>query len=374
MSTVARLMIYATEATRAFAATDAEREYMTVDLADIRAWRFYKAAPQDFLQQYADEFIIFNANMAHDIFEEALRFLDLFPLSTLTLCGRFSRQATQAVCAQGPMHDARVAVKELPATRLMRLVSTHEGDLSFELTRSMPEATRWPVALGWAGLDASVEHSAQAWTQAFRKVLIEDVIPELRIRQKSLFFTFMKALATHTAQGLNWARLGAQCGISAPCARDWTKFLAQIGLIDLIAPLKAPAPRRSKMRPKLYWTAPGLALWLSDSMINPGDDLTQRVFENTCYLAIKTAQRHAQFVHFLDTNGVLVPLITQTRTARGLVRQAYFFESATLTRTDALRYLKSLTKIQLIEPTAHCIVRPAAPGASFACEAISVDS
>ena len=95
-STSSRLVIEALEAgadqARPLQDAAADSSRMTVELSDIRAWRFFEAAPQDFLHQYAGDFVIADVLLAPSFFEQALDFLHAEPQAHLCLRGRFSRR------------------------------------------------------------------------------------------------------------------------------------------------------------------------------------------------------------------------------------------------------------------------------------------
>ena len=343
-----RLRIYAAEAfaPSLFEASDSLK--MTVDLFDVRAWRFFQASPQSFFEQYADDFVIVNAHAVEGFLEKAAEFLQDNLLSRLTVCGRFSRQNILAFAQKHQDDDIGLGLHFLNSPRVLEVASSNNTVESFGLKGHFRDLTHLIACAGMKNTDTS---PAAYWTETFKHLLIEDIVPELGIRDRSVFFAFIKALAGFTAQGLNWAALGSQAGISAPCARDWTQFLAQIGVIDLIEPLSAPPPRRAKIRKKLYWTTPGLALWLSDNMTSPDKRHRDALLENIVYLALKDALPQAQFLHFLDTNYIKAQLIASTEG----VNRAYYFESETFTRQEAVKSLKSLSKINLVDTNAFLV-------------------
>ncbi|MDO4937526.1 MAG: hypothetical protein Q4E62_06390 [Sutterellaceae bacterium] len=314
----------------------------------MSAWRFFQASPKGFFEQYADDFVIVNAQAVDAFLDKAAAFLEDNLLSRLTVCGRFSRDDVFRFCQAHTDDDIGVGVHFLASPRAVCAQSNHATITGFALNGCYRDRTHLIASSGMPETDKS---PALYWTETFKRLLIEDIVPELGIRDRAVFFSFMKALAKRTAQGLNWAAIGAEVGISAPCARDWTQFLASVGVIDLIEPMSAPAPRRAKIRKKLYWTTPGLALWLSDNMTSPDAAAQSSLLENILYLAIKDAFPRAQFMHFLDTNYVKAHLIA----CENGVRRAYYFASETFTEKDAAKSLKSLSKIDLIDPYAFLI-------------------
>ena len=345
-----RLKIYACEsfAELSLDATDAAK--MTVDLFDVRAWRFFKANPNSFFEQYADDFVIVNAQAAEGFLEKAASFLQDNLLSTLTVCARYARNELFCFAQAHADDDIGVEISFRAGPRSVS-AQTQDGSITaFEVRNNCRDLCHLIASSGMPSLETS---PAAYWTETFKRLLIEDIVPELGIRDRALFFAFMKALAKRTSQGLNWAGIGAEVGISAPCARDWTQFLAQIAVVVLIEPMTAPSPRRAKIRKKLYWTTPGLALWLSDNMTSPEVDAQYALLENILYLAVKDAKPDAQFMHFLDTNYVKAHLIA----CENGTKKAYYFTGPGFEEKDALKSLKSLSKPGLIAGEAF-LIRP----------------
>ena len=95
------------------------------------------------------------------------------------------------------------------------------------------------------------------WSAWFHRFFYDEVLPVLRVRDPGTFFSYLKVLSDYTARGMNWAGIGTRCGISGPCARDWCRFLVDCGVVELVEAASAPAPRRAKMRPNLFWNTPG---------------------------------------------------------------------------------------------------------------------
>lgn len=337
-----RLTIHAAEALPAHCPDDDTIVLMPVDLADIRAWRYFKASPMSFFEQYADDFLIANANLAPDVLKQAVVFLDENPVSTLKISGHFSRQAIEAIKALAQEHDIGVDVCLRPAARAIRAeVDEKSGALQLAWTTGAATVAGHLAAAGHAPGKGTV----QRWTQTFRELLVGDFLPELRLRDRDMFFRFMKALSALTARPVNWTELGRQTGASHTCVRAWTEHLAAIGLVDLIGPMTAPAPRRAKLRPKLYWTAPGLALWLSDTMTRPTAGQISALYENAVYLALKDAMPDAYWLHFMDTNAIEVHLIALES---GKFPHPIFFTGDKFDDKFALKCLKSLAKIGLV--------------------------
>ena len=350
---------------------------MLVELSDIRAWRFFEAAPEDFLEQYASDFVIADAHLAPCFYERALDFLQSRPQARLTMRARFCRrtllEAMKAAAARGISVEAR----HFSSRRALAARIELSQSLPIESSGQSPEGCSTNIALrevvctaasqtegGGAqhfsdiygagpGLshDQAQRFSAQAWTNFFKHMWFEDLAPALRLRDRSSFFSYMKALARQTSQGLNWAQIAASSSISAPTARDWTRHLESIGLCELIEPLRAPAPRRAKLRPKLYWTTPGLALWLADSMLSPSEEFAAALVENALFLALKDALPQARFYHFIDTNYITAPIVAEIDG----IKTAFYLAHNDREMMHAVKSLKSLAKAKIVSRQAQIL-------------------
>ena len=129
--------------------------------------------------------------------------------------------------------------------------------------------------------------------------------------------------------------------------------MESIGLIDLIPAQSAPAPRRALARPKLYWTSPGLSLWLRDAMMHVGEADRLRYVENAVYLALKDAFVDGEFMHFLDTNKVCAPLLM--RENRNAPWQMFAVGDSAADELLHVKHHKSLSRIGLVQGALHSI-------------------
>ena len=368
-----------------------------VELSDIRAWRFFQAAPEDFLEQYADEFTISDAHLSEEFFPRAVDFLARRQQRTLHVRARLSRNRLLEIVQTALAQGVTSRCTQFASPRALSAQCSDSSDITLIAPRfSFSRA----VDLLGAGPESDSERfSAAAWTQFFKRLWYLDLAGSLRLRDRSSFFSFMKALASRTAQGLNWADIAAEVGVSAPTVRDWTRHLEQIGLCELIGALRAAPPRRAKLRPKLYWTAPGLALWLSDSMTKPPEAFIAALLENAVYLALKDALPQAQFLHFVDTNRITAPLIIANNVRLDHIDtpahpsgeghdkekslpdapatapnapKALYFACDDRTQTEALKAHKSLARAGLTSLKAHILHWDPADLSRLEIETISV--
>ncbi len=333
--TTPELTLYATEMGREAAEAPELTAAPRADLADIRAWRFFDAAPDEFFAQYAANFVIDHVHVAFGAVDTALRLLSEGRLPAVKLAGHFGAARLASLKASCQEKGVRLAIRRLPAPRVLALQD--EATLCWRLP---PQR-----ALPAAGLrKAAAQNPAVSWAAWFNRFYADEVLPVLRPRSSAAFFGFMKTLSEASAQGLNWAGLGARCGLSGPSVRDWCRFLTDAGVIDLVSARRAAPPRRAKLRPKLYWNAPGLAVWLSDAVTGVEGALRRALLENAVYLALKDAHPGAAFEHFLDTNAVRAPLLL-TENGR---TTAFYFPTDDAERQLALKHQASLLKAGLV--------------------------
>ncbi len=360
------------DALEAGAAADAPRA--VVELSDIRAWRFFRAAPQDFLEQYASGFIISDVHLAEGFLGFALEFLVRRPAATLWVRERISRRALIEQVTAARREGIACEVRQFHAARALKAALSDDLALEALAPACAPaRAAPQPVNLLAAGPEpGATRFSASGWTDFFKRLWYEDLASTLRLRDRSSFFSFMKALSARTARPLNWAEIAAESGISAPTARDWTRHLESIGLCELIEPMRAQPPRRAKLRPKLYWTTPGLALWLSDEMTRPCESFVGALFENALYLSLKDALPQARFLHFADTNRITAPIIALEEE---LPARAFFTAAAGAqdVQAHAVKSLKSMARAGLCAPQASLVVLDAADIAKLRIEQIAAD-
>lgn len=303
-----------------------------VDLADIRAWRFFHAAPEEFFLQYAKRFWVDHVHVAFEAVDAALPLLAARKIPSLTLAGHFGPNGLSELQDKCRALDIRLTTHRLAAPRALKLTE-----------QTLVWSAEPDRALAAAGLSGTGE-PALLWTRWFNRFFADEVLPVLRVRKADVFFGFMKALSDASFSGLNWAGLGAKCGISGPCARDWCAFLTDAGVIELLPAAHAPAPRRAKQRPKLCWNAPGLAVWLSDAVTGVSSELRTALTRNAVYLALKDAFPDAHFAHFLDTNYVEAPLLLQ----QGSDTTAVFFPMTTADRDLCRRHHLSLARAGIV--------------------------
>lgn len=82
-----------------------------------------------------------------------------------------------------------------------------------------------------------------------------DALPDFR--------RLMELLALHTGQLLNQSELGRDAGLSQPTAHRYINLLETTHLLERLSPYTAGRIQRLVKSPKIYWTDPGLPVFLS---------------------------------------------------------------------------------------------------------------
>ena len=90
-----------------------------VDLADIRAWRFFRASPAEFLEQYGRDFCIDHIHAAFEVLTEAVKHLDLWHTRSLTLSGHIGSRRLTALRKTCDQRGIRLTVTYLTAPRAL---------------------------------------------------------------------------------------------------------------------------------------------------------------------------------------------------------------------------------------------------------------
>ncbi len=190
-----------------------------VDLADIRAWRFFRASPAEFLEQYGRDFCIDHIHAAFEVLTEAVKHLDLWHTRNLTLSGHIGSRRLTALRKTCDQRGIRLTVTYLTAPRA----------LTFDAAdASLRHAGSCGTALLTAGIGSDSPLRATPsvyWSAWFHRFFYDEVLPVLRVRDPGTFFSYLKVLSDYTTRGMNWAGIGTRCGISGPARATGAGFL-----------------------------------------------------------------------------------------------------------------------------------------------------
>ncbi len=102
------------------------------------------------------------------------------------------------------------------------------------------------------------------WLRSYLSTYLERDVRQLQsIRDLAQFQSFLTLCAATHGQELNLTRLGRECGISQPGARQWLGVLTASYIIQLLPPYHNNLGKRVIRSPKLYFLDSGLAAELT---------------------------------------------------------------------------------------------------------------
>ena len=302
---------------------------LSCTLRNIHASRLFDADREAFFTLYAPAGPIGDAHLRNLLLEASLEYVTRHPEATVRVSGHFGNRDLMRLGLIAKAAGITVTIRSVPSLRTLRLITA--SDLVFSC-QSLTEAVEK------AGSPADAV-PAQFWEPWFKEFFSEVVLSGLKIRGETLFFDFLRETAAYTAQPVNWT-----AGISQATAYRWSEVLERLALIDLIDSVESQGKRRILRREKLYWTAPGLALWLTRADLS-NTEVLNRYVENLLYLALKDASSEGRFSYALDTNKKALPIL-QTL---GGVKSAYFVTHDGASRTHALSSARGYAKLKVID-------------------------
>ena len=312
---------------------------LSCTLRNIHASRLFDADREAFFTLYAPAGPIGDAHLRNVFLEASLEYVTRHPEATVRVSGHFGNRDLMRLGLVAKAAGIAVTIRSVPSLRTLRLITA--SDLVF----SCPSLTE---AVEKAGSPADAV-PAQFWEPWFKEFFSEVVLSGLKIRSETPFFDFLRETAAYTARPVNWTAVARAAGISQATAYRWSEVLERLALIDLIDSVESQGKRRILRREKLYWTAPGLALWLTRADLSTTEVLNRYV-ENLLYLALKDASSEGRFSYALDTNKKALPIL-QTL---GGVKSAYFVTHDGASRTRALSSARGYAKLKVID-TAYAV-------------------
>ncbi len=301
---------------------------------NIYASRLFDADPDAFFTLYAKAGSIGDGHLRVHFLDAALDYLIGHPEATLSVSGHFGMSDLSNLTRKAKDSGIETAVCSVTASRAASI--KHETELIFEF-ESIKES------LESAGSLINVL-PAQFWEPWFKDFFSEVILTGLKIRNEAPFFDFLREAAGFTSKPVNWSAVSKASCVSQATGRRWSEVLEKLALVDLVDPIDALGKRRVVRRRKLFWTSPGLGLWLTrEDCSEP--QIQVRYAENALYLALKDAAPQAVFSYALDTNYKALPII---RTLNA-VRTAYFVTADDAARKQALSSARGYAKLKVID-------------------------
>lgn len=107
------------------------------------------------------------------------------------------------------------------------------------------------------------DREARLWLSSFVQTYLERDVRNLRnIGDLTIFQSFLRALASRSAQLLNLSELARDVGVSVSTARDWLSILEATFQIFIIRPYFVNIGKRLVKSPKVYFMDTGLLCYL----------------------------------------------------------------------------------------------------------------
>ena len=107
------------------------------------------------------------------------------------------------------------------------------------------------------------EREARLWQSSYVQTYLERDVRNLRnIGDLTLFQTYLRALATRSAQLLNLSELARDVGVSVSTAKDWLSILEASFQVFILRPYFVNIGKRLVKSPKVYFMDTGLLCYL----------------------------------------------------------------------------------------------------------------
>ena len=167
--------------------------------------------------------------------------------------------------------------------------------------------------------DANVP-ADQLYSAYFATYVERDVRRLIHVRDMAKFETFVRLLAGRVGQSVNLSALGGDVGVSTPTISGWLGVLEASFLIMRVHPYHSNLGKRLVKTPKLYFTEPGLLVWLLqiETPEQVGrDPLLGNIFENMVMVEASKAAwnrgREPRLLFYRDKSGLEIDLIREVQ-------------------------------------------------------------
>lgn len=173
----------------------------------------------------------------------------------------------------------------------------------------------------WQGsFPESVKLGDKYWQNYYssyvKTYLDRDVRDLITVRNQLQFHSFLKIIASRTAQELNMADIAKECGMSLNTVKSWLSVLESSGIIYFLQPYSTNISKRVTKRPKIYFLDTGLCSYLTDwssSKTLASGAMRGAIFETFVVGEILKSYLHnglgPQLYYYRDNNGKEIDLI-----------------------------------------------------------------
>ncbi len=276
-------------------------------LKNIHVSRLFDASPEEFFAQYAAPNLIEAAHLRETLLTKALTYLKAHSDKSLIVSGLFGESVLRDLRQWAEELGIEVLIVRETLTRAV----SFQNDENAQRFGGQFTVHNLPIekALNLSGAPSGT-NPATYWEGWFKAFYAETLLAGLKIREESRLFDFLREAARYTGRPVNWTEVGKAASVSQATSRRWCALLERLGIIDLVDPVLKVGRRRIARRKKLFWKAPGLALWLTRTNLSDKKQLKLYAL-NALYLSLKDAFSDASFSYALDTNGKEVPLLLE---------------------------------------------------------------
>lgn len=237
-------------------------EYRYVSLEDFDQREFAVEDPRGFIERNSHSVIIDEAQRAPDLFSYLQTAVDdddtpgrfiLTGSQNLLLMERISQSLAgrSSILHLLPFSRSELEQQPPPATgHLKALFANKESQLDCWHT----------IRSGFYPRIHERGIPPEIWLNDYLRTYVErDVRLLVNVGDQETFERFLRLCAGRTGQLLNFAALGADCGIAADTARRWISVLKTSFLVFLLRPHHENFNKRIIKSPKLYFHDTGLA-------------------------------------------------------------------------------------------------------------------
>ncbi len=245
--------------------------FVSLELPDVRAAA--AADPRGFLDLYPPPTVFDEIQSAPELLPYIKEQVDLHRErpGQYILTGSqnllLMRQITESLAGRAAV------LKLLPLTQ-REIDGTPGRSLAWEANRITPGVEAPPVPELWnevlrgfyPEIARSPERDFRLWQASYVQTYLERDVRNLRnlrnLGDLTLFQSFLRALASRSAQLLNLSELARDIGVAANTVRDWLSILEATFQVFLLRPYYANIGKRLVKSPKVYFMDTGVLCYL----------------------------------------------------------------------------------------------------------------
>jgi predicted AAA+ superfamily ATPase len=218
----------------------------------------------------------------------------------------------------------------------LRMLPWEQGKSRALPAQSVRELWEQIIRGSYPEIVCNPDRDIRLWQASYIQTYLERDVRNLRnIGDLTLFQTFLRALATRSAQILNLSDIAREIGVSVNTAKNWISILEASFQIFILRPYFANIGKRLIKSPKIYFTDTGLLCYLvglRDIEHAKAGPMSGAIFENLVVTELFKIYIHrgeepalyywrtsngSEVDLVIDTQGQLLPIeIKQTETPR----------------------------------------------------------